>query len=127
MAGRRVLVVRCDGSGRCDRSAVIDALRTDDAELVWLTADGAAPPADVVAAADDSVVAATLAPVVDAVKEVDGDEIVRTVDRASLSTVVPPALLPRSIVEQLLADEGSDALLVDAVRATRVVALRSGG
>ncbi len=128
LAGRRVLVVRCDEAGRCDRPAVAAAWRSTDAELLWLTADGAGPTESVVGRSDDGVIVASLEPVVDAVKSVDVDGVIlRTVERSTLSTVVPPALLPRPVVDQVLAAEGTGSLLADAVRRSTVVALRPGG
>lgn len=124
LAGRRVLVVRCDGAGRCDRGAATEAWRSADAELVWLTPDGTLPTASVVHGCDEEALSAGLAPVVDAVKAVgDDDTIVRTIDRTTLATVVPPALLPAAVVEEVLAAGGSDSLLADAARSATVVAL----
>ncbi len=126
-AGSRVLMVRCDESGRSNRADLAAIWSTAGARFVWLSTDGTSPDPAIVGAAPDGAVSATFGSVVDAVKRVaDDGTIVETVDRSTLATVRPPALIPARVVDQVLAAGGAGTLLDDAVALVGVVELRSG-
>jgi hypothetical protein len=125
IAGRDGIVVPCDERGRCDPARVAAAW-TGGPAFVWLSPDGTAPSESLVRRAPTDVVSATLAPVVDAVKRVDDvGTIVETVDRSDLSNVLPPALIPRSVVDTALASKDPGSLLHVAVGRAGVAELRT--
>ncbi|MEM9714163.1 MAG: hypothetical protein AAGA17_18220 [Actinomycetota bacterium] len=120
VAGRRILVVPCDDDGRCAPGALDGRAGI---EAIWLSPDATPPNERVVVTAEPTVVSATFAAVVDAVKRVDDDGgVLETVDRSILRRVRPPALVP---VEAITGDDG-EALLAAAVRRVGAVELSPG-
>ena len=124
VAGQRVLVARCDESGRATSAGLPTAWAEAAASFLWLSEDATAPAASVLVGASHETVAATLVPVVDAVKRIDDSAtIVETVDRSTLSGVRPPALIPAGVVEEVLDVDGGRSLLQAAVHLVGVVEL----
>lgn len=104
VAGRPIVVVACAPDGSCDPALLTPALDgAPDADDVWLSVDGTPPDEGTVAASPTGTAAVTLAPMTDAVKQVDAEHIVvRTVDRSTLRVARPPALVPRRLAEASL-------------------------
>jgi len=79
----------------------------------------------VLAALEDADAAIAAAPVTDTVKEADGDQVVRTLDRAGLWAVQTPQAFRREVLERALAQADDvlaaatdDASLVEALGGT---------
>lgn len=111
IAGRPIVTVACRPDGTCDRQALSAALAADDAAEVWLSVEGSPPGEHQVAAVPVGAAAVTLAPMTDAVKQLDDERlVVATLARSTLRTVRPPALLPRRLAETALGSTSSRPL-----------------
>lgn len=126
-------IVHVDGGATRPASVRRGLARVPDAVAIVAIHDAAralTPPAVIRAAIDavdgDVVAAAPALPLADTVKQVDGDAVVATVDRATLAAVQTPQAFRHAVLRTALEWDGAgartdDLAVVEAARAAGVV------